>query len=85
MEFLIGFVVLVPVVIAAVNSQYTEAPWLLFSTLISLVFGVFVGWITSLLVPLYVPLFTGLLAYIWLLYRLNGQFRAAIQRTIKSS
>ncbi len=85
MEFVIGLVVLVPVFIGAVNSRYTDAPWLLFSTLISLVFGIFVGWITAFLVPLYVPLFTGLLAYIWLFYRLNGQFRAAIQRAIKGS
>lgn len=84
MEFVIGLVVLVPILIGAVNSRYKDAPWLLFSALISLVFGVFLGWIIAFVLPFYVPIFTGLLAYIWLFYRSNDQFRGAIQRAIKS-
>lgn len=83
MELLIGLIVVVPIFIGAVNSRYNEAPWLLFRSLFSLTFGALVGWLIALLFPLYVPVLGGLVAYLWLFYRSNEQFREAIQRVAK--
>ena len=51
-----------------------------FSWIASAAVGIGVGWLTSLLVPLYLPVFTGLAAYWYAYYRMEENFRDALKK-----
>ena len=73
------FLVFGPPFISAANCKahwpYGEYIPILFCWVASLAIGIGVCWLTSLLVPRYLPVFTGIAAYWYAYYRMEETFR----------